>query len=243
MLEIKQFVCYYLFTNRLYYAKTDVLRKENRLAKLICDQEFISRLVKNIALQFGNNCEVVVHEFDGDELKITQIENGHVTGRSVGDVSTDTFYREFFEIDYLKNPVFKNYVYQDKILHSSTTPFVDEKGEIVGAICINFDITTIKQALKAIAWVDVLEDQGSPSTEAGHIPSILEKHLESCVERIGKIPTEMSREEKYRAVEYLESKGAFLITHSSVRVCEFLDITKYSLYAFLREIRSESEKP
>jgi predicted transcriptional regulator YheO len=224
----------------VYYAKES---EDNHLTKLICDQEFISRLVKNIALQFGDNCEVVLHEFDGDELKITQIENGHVTGRSVGDVSTDAFYREFFEVNYFTNSIFKNYAYQDKVLHSSTTPFLDENGEIVGAVCINYDITMIKQILKAFSWVDVREDQANPSAAEGHIPFILEKHLESCVERIGKIPAEMSREEKYQAVEYLESKGAFLITHSSVRVCDFLDITRYSLYAFLRDIRSKSEKP
>ena len=47
----------------------------------------------------------------------------------------------------------------------------------------------------------------------------------------------MDRADKFRAVEYLESKHVFLITKSSVRVCEYLNITKYSLYTFLDEIR------
>ena len=50
--------------------------------------DFYARLAHAIAVQFGSNCEVVVHDLETNdpERSIVAIENGHVTGRSVGDV-------------------------------------------------------------------------------------------------------------------------------------------------------------
>ena len=49
--------------------------------------DFLKRLAKGIAQQFGNNCEVVVHDLSDNnvERSIVAIENGHVTNRKLGD--------------------------------------------------------------------------------------------------------------------------------------------------------------
>jgi len=51
------------------------------------DFAFYFRLAKAIAQQFGPNCEVVVHDLESNdpESSIVAIENGHVSGRQVGD--------------------------------------------------------------------------------------------------------------------------------------------------------------
>ena len=46
-------------------------------------------LVKTIALTFGKNCEVVLHDLSDPQSSIVAIENGHVTGRKIGDPITD----------------------------------------------------------------------------------------------------------------------------------------------------------
>lgn len=54
--------------------------KENEIS-------FCAQLAKAIARQFGPNCEVVVHDLCGAEPEhsIVAIENGHISGRRVGD--------------------------------------------------------------------------------------------------------------------------------------------------------------
>ena len=49
--------------------------------------DFLKRLAQGIALQFGSNCEVVVHDLQSKDPAhtIVAIENGHITGRSIGD--------------------------------------------------------------------------------------------------------------------------------------------------------------
>lgn len=49
--------------------------------------EFYKRLARSLALQFGPNCEIVVHDLETEDMghSIVVIENGHVSGRKLGD--------------------------------------------------------------------------------------------------------------------------------------------------------------
>ena len=48
--------------------------------------DFIKRLAKGVAAQFGEDCEVVIHDLSSAEKESTiiAIENGHVTHRELG---------------------------------------------------------------------------------------------------------------------------------------------------------------
>ena len=49
-------------------------------------QRLLESVMKLIAAQFGPDCEVVLHDWSKDyESTIVAIENGHVSGRKVGD--------------------------------------------------------------------------------------------------------------------------------------------------------------
>ena len=195
-------------------------------------KDFLARLAANLSKQFGRCCEVAVHEFKGDDLVITHIENGYVTGRKAGDISTNEFLDEFFEKDFIRNPVYNLKTRDGRDLLSSTT-YIKDGDSITGFVCVNFDISELQGISRALDWA-VSDRTGRDLSD---VNEVLEYHLSACEQLIGKIPEQMDRADKFRAVEYLESKHVFLITKSSVRVCEYLNITKYSLYTFLDEIR------
>lgn len=197
-----------------------------------CQKDFLARLASNISKQFGRNCEVAIHEFQGEDLLITHIENGYITGRQVGDLSTNEFLDEFFEKDFMRNPVYHMKSKDGRELLSSTT-YIQDGDKITGFVCINYDISELQGLVRSLDWA--IEDNSM--RDLNDVNEVLEYHLNACEQLIGKSPENMDRADKFKAVEYLESKHVFLITKSSVRVCEFLNITKYSLYTFLDEIR------
>ena len=49
--------------------------------------ELLKQMAAGIAAQFGSKCEVVIHEVSPNRMdqSIVHIENGHVSGRRVGD--------------------------------------------------------------------------------------------------------------------------------------------------------------
>jgi predicted transcriptional regulator YheO len=54
---------------------------------------------------------------------------------------------------------------------------------------------------------------------------------------MGKTPAAMSREEKMEVVKRLEERGAFLVKRSAEQVAEALDLSRYTIFSYLKEIR------
>ena len=53
--------------------------------------ESYQRLLKMLACQFGSTSEVVLHDLSSDyEKTIIGIENGHITGRKVGQCGSNS---------------------------------------------------------------------------------------------------------------------------------------------------------
>ena len=73
------------------------------------------------------------------------------------------------------------------------------------------------------------------------VNQLLDALLQKAMEEVGKPVSYMTREEKIGVVKYLDQKGAFLITKSGNRICQFLDISKFTLYSYLDEVHSETQ--
>ena len=63
-------------------------------------------LVKFLAEVLGEKCEVVLHDLNNLENSIIAIENGHISGRKVGDPLTDLALKIVRE----ENDLEKNYM-------------------------------------------------------------------------------------------------------------------------------------
>jgi predicted transcriptional regulator YheO len=57
------------------------------------------------------------------------------------------------------------------------------------------------------------------------------------VAEMGRTPSSMTREEKMEVVKRLEERGAFLVKRSAEQVAEALDLSRYTIFAYLKEIR------
>ena len=79
------------------------------------------------------------------------------------------------------------------------------------------------------------------STMFADVNELLTKLMDQAVAMVGVDVEKMTKEEKESVLRYLDEKGAFLITKSSDRVCEFLGISKFKLYNYLNSIRGDKE--
>ena len=130
-----------------------------------------------------------------------------------------------------------------KILKSSTVFIRDEAGHAVGIFAINYDITILRAMGDTIAEVVGTEPSAprEPEPIVRSVADLLDDLIEQSVQLVGTPVALMSKEEKVRAIRYLNDTGAFLITKSGPKVCKFFGISKYTLYSYLDEARA-SEK-
>lgn len=206
--------------------------------------DFYKRLAHALALQFGSGCEVVVHDLEAADPShsIVAIENGHVTGRRLGDGPSHVVLEALHaggerledRLAYLTKTA------GGKILKSSTVFIRDDDGRAVGIFAVNYDITILRAMGDTIAEVVGTEPSAprEPEPIVRSVADLLDDLIEQSVQLVGTPVALMSKEEKVRAIRYLNDTGAFLITKSGPKVCKYFGISKYTLYNYLDEARS-----
>lgn len=193
-------------------------------------------LVKGIAGQFGENCEVVIHDLSADpEHSIVYIENGHVTGRNVGGGPSKIVLEALSKKpDELHDRI--NYLTETengRILKSSTIYIRDDSGNAIGILGINYDITNYKMMDIMLKNFLCTNEKEKPEKISNSVHGLLEELIEQSVQLINKPVSQMNREDKIRAIRFLYDEGAFLITKSSDRISKFFGISKYTLYNYI----------
>lgn len=210
------------------------------------DFEFAKRIAKGLAGQFGSNCEVVIHDLRGNdhEHSIIAIENGYVTGRSVGDGPSHIVLDALRDNDATPEDriSYLTKTSDGKVLKSTTLFIRDDAGKAIGLIGINFDISmfvAFEESLRGFTSLGVSNQE--PEAISGNVPDLLDELLEHSVALIGKPTALMSKEEKMRAIKFLDERGAFLVTRSGPKICQYFGISTFTLYSYLDEIRSENK--
>lgn len=206
--------------------------------------DFYKRLAHALALQFGSGCEVVVHDLETTDPShsIVAIENGHVTGRKLGDGPSHVVLEALHagterledRLAYLTKTA------DGKILKSSTVFIRDDEGRTMGIFAVNYDITILRAAADVIGGLVGTEPDAprEPEPIVRSVADLLDDLIEQSVQLVGTPVALMTKEEKVRAIRYLNDTGAFLITKSGPKVCKYFGISKYTLYNYLDEARS-----
>ncbi|MDO4543915.1 MAG: helix-turn-helix transcriptional regulator [Clostridia bacterium] len=205
------------------------------------------RMAKAIAEQFGENCEVVVHDLSGGdhEKTIVAIENGHVTHRHLGDGPSRIVLEALQQKDSSLLEDSAGYLmktHDGRILKSSTIYIRDEANEVVGIFAINYDITEMLMAEKAIeSLLNHKIEPKIPERIPQNVNDLLDDLIEQSVAMVGKPVALMNKEDKMKAIRFLNTHGAFLVTRSGDKVSKYFGISKYTLYSYI-DVKSENGK-
>ncbi len=211
------------------------------------DIEFCRSLAHGIAAQFGPGCEVVIHDLSADNPSstIVAIENGHVSGRAVGDGPSHVVLEALHD---RRNPVEDRLAYltkteDGKILKSSTIFLRGEDGEVDGIFAINYDITMLLAARHELESLTAVAAQGAADPEPipQSVTELLDELIEQSVRVVGKPVALMTKEDKVKAIGFLNDSGAFLVTKSGQKVCNYFGISKYTLYSYMDEAKAQAQ--
>lgn len=211
--------------------------------KNIADEnEFFDKLLTMLSRQFGDKCEIVLHDLSGDyEHTIVDIRNNEVTGRKIGGFGSN------LGLEVLKGTSgsgdrynYITYTKDNKILRSSSLYMHDEDGKVIGALCINLDITEttkLESFLRKYNNFDFREisnnKNGLEEYFAENVNDLLDFLINKGQEIINKPVAIMNRDEKIRFIKWLDDHGAFLISKSGEYVSDLMGISKYTFYNYL----------
>lgn len=200
--------------------------------------DFFTQIAKGLAKQFGDNCEIVLHDLTTADFEssIVLIENGHVTNRRVGDgpshVVLEALHGDHSQLkDHLG---YLTKTSDGRILKSSTMYIRDNNGKIIGIFAINFDITGLMMIDNALKSIVSSEPEGhQPDKITRNVNDLLDDLIEQSVALVGKPVALMTKDDKVTAIQFLNDSGAFLITKSGDKISKYFGISKYTLYSYI----------
>ncbi len=215
--------------------------------RLPTDNEFFRAFIRNLERFCEGKLEIAVHDFrDGFDKTIVDIA-GNITGRTIGGNSSDTFIDKAMnrpeEID--QNPVYFGRSEKGELHKTCSTLIRDEDGKVVGAVCVNYDVTDLVLAQNSLNqairyWPQ--EKTTDDVLKAMDVDSLMQHYIAMAEARIGKPLQLMSKEEKIQALVYLDSKGIFKIHKAGVILCDAFQISKYTLYSYLDEAKQQAQE-
>lgn len=206
-----------------------------------------SHLIRSLAAHFGNTTEIALHDLKATDAEhsIVAIENGFISGRKTGDGPSHIVLEAIRKDPSKLNDrlAYLTKTKDGKILKSSTIYLRDDSGELTGILAINTDITmtlALEQTLHAFNSVD--EPDQTPEPITTNVSDLLDTLISQSISLIGKPTALMNKEEKIRALRFLNDSGAFLITKSGPKVCQVYGISKYTLYSYLDEAKAQDDQ-
>jgi len=199
-------------------------------------------VAKLISQTFGSHCEVIIHDFSKPQNSVVYTENNVVTNRNIGESFTEYFVKEVLLSRKFNNDCCANYIMEGKDgkkIKSSTALIRDLNDKVIGALCVNIDLTHISQFMEELGGLIGLPESMAPAAEEVEVvPSILEIVDDIIDKTIGDQDVEnMSRDQKIALIRFMNDRQIFTIKGTLDKVADRMNISKVTVYSYLDEIK------
>ncbi|TWP51676.1 aminotransferase class V-fold PLP-dependent enzyme [Lentzea tibetensis] len=181
--------------------------------------------VNSMALALGPDTEVVLHDLGRLPNSIVAIA-GSLTGRTVDGPMTDLLLGLVRRGTTQDLTDYETYAPDGRAIRSSTVFVRDDAGVAIGCLCVNR-----LAAHSAVAPVESFPQD---------VDTLQRVLVEKAVADVGVPVSLMKKVHKLRVVKVLDEAGFFLIRDSVDHLAGVLDVTRYTIYNYLNEVRDSS---
>jgi predicted transcriptional regulator YheO len=203
----------------------------------------VEPLVNGLAATFGPLCEVVLHDFRYPENSIRAL-SGSVTSRHVGGAMSEIGLGVLAQGDQAADRL--NYTTSTpdgRTVKSSTIVLRTGSGRVVGALCINLDITELRLAsssLAALVGDGPEQEAAAPMTVfSDDIGDVLETVVAQEQARLGRVLPRDTRKGRLVIISALDARGVFNLPRAAQQVATHLNISRATVYSDLSAVRRD----
>jgi predicted transcriptional regulator YheO len=199
-------------------------------------QQYV-RMAEAIGKMMAPVMEVAVHDLRRPESSIIAIYNGHLTGREVGNGATDLGLRRLQGEDLPDKMIgYANESPDGTKMKSSSLAIRDDDGALIGALCLNLDISYFEQYGKFIERLISTHESEHIGDKEDFGATTPREDIKDAIDQVriskGWIGQSLSNDQKRTIVENLYRQGHFKKRGAVTIMAEQLGLTRPSIYNY-----------
>ncbi len=206
-------------------------------------------IVKFLAEALGPQFEIILHDLKNLDQSIVAIENNQISKRVQGGPATDLLLKlmkkgsDILDKDFITN--YQGCSKSGKAVKGSTLLIKDDNNEVLGALCINIDISSFVQTRNELDKLINLSPEGDRQNDIETVSEKLDHSIEDLTfDAIKTIlmetnipPERMSLEEKMQIIKALNQKGIFLLKGAVSEIAKHLKTSEPTIYRYLNKLK------
>ena len=205
------------------------------------------QIVYGLAAILGDDCEVILHDVSRLERSIVACANGHITGRLLGSPMSA------YGLELLNTKKFANehstYTYMARtnsgtLIRCGVLALRDVHGEIIGLICIHFDASkaqVARELLESFFTVggDAVREEPVNEFFGLELEDVFNNTMQEIRHSADKPLKKLSKAHKKEIIRTLIERGFFMMKGAVEHVAREVGNSKFTIYAYMREIERE----
>ncbi|MDG3086976.1 transcriptional regulator [Vibrio hannami] len=200
-------------------------------------------VVDGLAGLIGPFCEIVLHSLENLDTSAIKIANGENTGRHVGSPITDMALKTLKDIESSERNFSRAYFTRAKggvLMKSVTIAIRNGHNRVIGLLCINVNLDApFSQILQSFMPTEEAKEAASAVNFASDVVELVDQTVEHTIEEINADKSVSNNTKNRQIVMELYDKGIFDIKDAINRVAERLNISKHTVYLYIRQRKTE----
>ncbi|EGP05212.1 helix-turn-helix transcriptional regulator [Pasteurella multocida] len=200
-------------------------------------------VVDGVSALIGRHCEIVLHSLEDLEHSTICIANGHNTNRQIGSPLTDLALKSLhnMQTDSVSKPYFTRAKNQG-LMKSVTIAIRNKRQRIIGLLCININLDVpISEFMQAFMPTQA-EAEASSVNFASSVEELVAQTVEKTIEEVTADRLVANNNKNRQIVISLYEKGIFDIKDAINLVAERLDISRHTVYLYIRQLKQDSDE-
>jgi predicted transcriptional regulator YheO len=194
-------------------------------------------LASALTKMYSPFCEVVVHDFSKPQHAIIFIGNS-LSGRKVGDPTTNIGLKRIEDPNFPQ--ILQNYqsVLPDgRVLKCTSFGIRNSKGKTIGALCLNFDISSFSNLQTPINQFLRFDNTNVPTKEFFYSSSIsqINKYISDFASALKSTTKTLSLNQRKTLLKQMKQNGLFNVKGSIGIAAKLLSISRATIYNIIKE--------
>lgn len=197
-------------------------------------------VAQGVSALIGDHCEIVLHSLEDLQKSAIYITNGHNTRRQVGSPITDLALKSLRNMH--TESVSKPYFTRAKgcgLMKSITIAIRNRKHRIIGLLCININLDIPMSQFLQTFLPQNQEGETSDVNFANSVEDLVNQTITQTIEEVIADRQVANNNKNRQIVMSLYEKGIFDIKDTINLVAERLEISRHTVYLYIRQIKQE----